>query len=351
MALAALADAADAAAALRVSRKGPLVLLFYDGFDQHAIDRPGGALRSWAHATSRYAYRRARGAQLYTGFYVAFRAYVAGLEAIGCDVRINDFALARSMPDYPIGVGGFPSAVDAVAALPNPKIWGPGDCGPHERFSDLIARHNFKLFTQPSPWAKEALQPFAQGRMRDCFAGIDMVRWPDWSAEPKTNDVLIYDKLYWDRDQHIQSVLTPLISHLDQSGLSHQVIRYSKYSYAEFRRSLQRSRVFVFLSRHESQGLACNEAMAANLPVFAWDEGVLADPNMPPLPADANVTSVPYFDSRCGMRFKLDEMLPAFDAFWSTRERFKPRTFVEQKLALPHSGRRYLSLYASLCTS
>ena len=61
----------------------------------------------------------------------------------------------------------------------------------------------------------------------------------------------------------------------------------------------------IFLCSHESQGIACQEAMSAGVPIFAWDPGFCMDPERflwgdPVIPA----TSVPYFDERCGLRFR-----------------------------------------------
>ena len=50
---------------------------------------------------------------------------------IGCDVRVNDFALAARRPAYPIGLAGYATVVDKVQ-LPNPRIFAPGDYGAPE---------------------------------------------------------------------------------------------------------------------------------------------------------------------------------------------------------------------------
>ena len=52
--------------------KGPLVLLFYDGFERKAAPGLGGAIYSQARRFARYAWRNLRRKQVRTGFYVCF---------------------------------------------------------------------------------------------------------------------------------------------------------------------------------------------------------------------------------------------------------------------------------------
>jgi glycosyltransferase involved in cell wall biosynthesis len=107
----------------------------------------------------------------------------------------------------------------------------------------------------------------------------------------------------------------------------------------------------IFLSAHESQGIAAQEAMAAGVPLLAWDPGFLEDPDrfkwgQTVIPA----TSVPYFDERCGLKFRdaaeFANQLPAFLA--RQREgRFAPRNFILENLTLEKCARHFVDLVDS----
>jgi len=336
----------DARARLKQGKNGPLVLLFYDGFE--LLARPGmaGFAHSQARRIARWAWRSARGVQVHTGFYAAFLALRRSLRAVGCDVRVNDFALARSMPDYPVGIAGYPSVIDRVR-LPNPMIFGPGDYGPPQAGPNLLRSTNIRIYIQPSDWYRDYYEPHFGGRTQTLFVGIDAQRWPDWSGEPKDNDVLVYDKIRWGRDTLVPEVRERLIEHLERRGLSHHTLVYGNHHYWSFAHWLRRSRVMVFLCEHETQGLAYQEAMSTNMPVYAWDEGRLIDPQMMKRP-ELNASSVPYFDKRCGATFRLAEMETGFDRFWAERATFEPRAYVLDALSEERCGERYLSMYASL---
>jgi glycosyltransferase involved in cell wall biosynthesis len=104
----------------------------------------------------------------------------------------------------------------------------------------------------------------------------------------------------------------------------------------------------IFLSAHESQGIAAQEAMASGVPLLAWDPGFLEDPDrfqwgQTVIPA----TSVPYFDARCGLTFRdaaeFTAQLPAFLAAQRASS-FAPRAYVIEHLTLEKCARHFLDL-------
>lgn len=321
------------------------MLLFYDGYELRA--KPGrlGRLHSNLHRGARFAYRTVRREQTHTGFYTAFLGLRKALEAVGWQVRVNDYDLARRNPEQPIGLAGYPSVLARVD-LPNPAIFGPGDYGLCEDAERVSAQSRFKLLIQPSQWAIEFNRRWVGEKSAIWFAGIDTSAWPDLSSSPKTTDILIYDKIRWFRDQRVPAVLERCETHLKARGLTWEVVRYGHHHVSDFRAALARSRAMIFLCEHETQGIAYQEALASGLPVFAWDEGELVDPILAArAPPGLTVSTVPYFDARCGAVFKLKDMEMGFDAFWVRRDAFEPRAYVEEALGLEASGRLYLALY------
>jgi hypothetical protein len=325
--------------------RGPVVMLFYDGFESGARS---GALARWYcdfRSVARYAYRSAKGAQVYTGYYVAFQLLVRSLRACGCDVRVNDFKLATANPDYPIGIAGYPSALTHIR-LPNPRLLGHGDFGAPDDVAALAGDPRVRAFLQPAQWVA-ALYPKAYRDKTVIWpVGIDTQALPDLSGDPKDTDVLIYDKIRWHRDSEVPRLLEPIAGHLQASGKSFQVLRYGHHHHRQFAKAMSRSRSLLFLCEHETQGLACQEAMASNLPVLAWDEGILVDPHQRIFaPPGLIVSSVPYFDHRCGERFKSADFKKTFDMFWNRRTRYRPRDFIRETLSMQRSGEAYLKAY------
>ncbi len=325
--------------------KGPLVLLFYDGYELKAVPGAVGHVYSQARRAARYVVRNLKRTQVRTGFYVAFRGLQKCLEAVGADVRVNDFSTAKRMPNYPIGIGGYPSVIDKVQ-LPNPTIFGPGDYGSPEASPKLRVLDRFRFFIQPSQWYVDYFAPYSgKEKTVPWFVGLDVKEFPDVSKEPKSLDVLIYDKIRWFRDERVDTVLKRLTRLLDAQGKTYKILRYGQHHHSDFYATLRVAKSMAFLCEHETQGLAYQEALASNVPVFAWDDEVIVDPHMLK-PPGLKVSSVPYFDDRCGVRFKLNDMETAFDAFWSKLPTYRPRDYVAENLSLEAAGKAYLELYA-----
>jgi hypothetical protein len=328
--------------------KGPLVLLFYDGYEWRARADMAGSAKATLRRHARFLWRTIRRKQVFTGFYTAFRALRIALERHGCDVRVNDFATARAHPQYPIGVAGYPSVLDAIR-LPNPTIFGPGDYGTPAEAIGVAADPRMKLLIQPSDWFRDYYRPSCGEKVVTWPAGIDTDRWRDLSGTRKSVDVLIYDKIRWYRADRVPKVLKRLTDHLDTRGLSWRVLRYGEHHLGDFAQGLSDSQTMAFICEHETQGLAYQEALAAGVPVFAWDEGEFVDPLLNgDAPPGLTVSSVPYFDARCGRQFKLADMEAQFDAFWAARASYIPRDYVLEFLSMEQSAMNYLTLYRSL---
>jgi hypothetical protein len=323
------------------------IALFYDGYEMKALEGVFGAAYSHGRRALRYAYRTLRRRQPHTGFYTAFRGLVASLKSKGIKVRVNDFAYARAHPNEPIGIAGYPSVLERVD-LPNPIIFGPGDYGSGEAAVKLAGDPKVKILTQPGAWAVEFNRQWVGDKGAVYFAGIDTDSWPDLSSHVKTIDFLVYDKIRWYRSERTETILSKCLKHLDDRGLSYTVLRYGDHHIDQFKGALAKSRAMLFLCEHETQGLAYQEALSSGVPVLAWDEEILVDPQSAPLaPAGLKVSSVPYFDARCGLRFKMATFPETLDAFQTRRADFDPRGYVVDELSLTQSANVYLALYDS----
>ncbi|WP_428929735.1 glycosyltransferase [Marinibacterium sp. SX1] len=320
------------------------VALFYDGFETQALEVPFGSLKSEARRHARAAWRRLRGLQVNTGYFTAFNNLRRSLEARGIEVRVNDFAWARANPKEPIGISGFPRVFDRVH-LPNPAVFGPGYVPPPDEIEKIMARCNIKVVTLPSEWPcglwRDKLGEVAQ----PMFVAIDLAAWPDTSQMEKPLDLIVYDKIRWRLEDRAADLRDPLLAALDARGLRYRVLRYGAHHLSQFRQALRDARGLVFLCEHETQGLAYQEAMASGLPILAWDEGELVDPHQGRFaPPGLRVSSVPYFDARCGLTFTRETMIDQLDAFMQAIDGFSPRAYVAEALSPEAGAARYLTL-------
>jgi len=282
-----------------------------------------------------------------SGFSVVARNLSRGLDRIGRRHGLHTRA-DPPPPGRPFGILHGP--IDAVRELAarGPCVVGPGVLSAPEQWPTMFTDTEAALHVQASPWAADLFGRAWPERVRVWPVGIDTGAWAPDPAAAKTVDVLLYDKVRWDRPAVEAALVDPMRAQLQDAGLSVETIRYGHHTPSEFAAALRRCRALLFVCEHETQGLACEEAMAAGVPVLAWDPGEWADPRrvawgIPVTPA----TSVPYFDERCGERFRDLDAFPA--ALAQLRDgldagRYAPRDYVLEHLTLEVCARRYIAL-------
>lgn len=235
----------------------------------------------------------------------AFLNLVAGLRALGIPHRVNDHAHARAHPEELCCLVG-KRRVMTARAWENPLLVGPCVFDHPLDCPELLERWAVRRLLVPGEWMRAMCEPHWGGLVRAWPAGIDTALWspPEDGAE-RDLDVLVYEKVLWDREAALPRLLEPVLAELRRRRLRHAVVRYGTYEPEAYLALLRRSRSMVFLSEHETQGLACQEALSAGVPVAAWETGSFwKDPKYyPHRVAFSPVTSVPWWDERCGVRF------------------------------------------------
>lgn len=321
------------------------VLLFFEDFE---TDRFVSGDRHVKRAL-RKLYHRVTSGQKTTGFQTWFELLTTALERADCDVRIGDHRLARQNPDYPVGLCGYPHIVDGWK-LPNPAVLGPGLFDHPSQVPDLLDDPRFASYIVTCDWTQKMFAEWWGDACVHWHAGIDLSEWPDLSTADKSVDVLIYDKVRWQREHYEPKLIEPVLADLEQRGLSYEVVRYGHYGLDDYRSALRRSRSMLFFCEHETQGMAYQEALACNVPVVAWDNGFWLDPRREefeksPVPA----SSVPFFGPPCGATFTDAAAFgDVFDRFWSELAGFEPRAWVAENLSMESSATAYLAAYTSL---
>lgn len=321
------------------------ILLFYREYERDRYFRYDRYIRR----AVRPVYKRFTGGQRVTGFGVWCQLLIRALQQVGHEVRLNDFRSARAHPDYPVGLVGCPQLLDGWE-LPNPAVLGPAMFDHPLLAPNLMMDPRFRYYLVTCEWMRRMFVPYFGGACGDWHAGIDTDDWYDLSHDDKHVDVLLYDKVRWNRDELVPSLIAPIEDELARRGLRFVTIRYGEYQHGSYQTLLGRSRSMIFLCEHETQGMAYQEALASNVPVLAWDNGYWLDPRRPEFdPEPVPATSVPYFDESCGERFKsIDQFSATLDRFLAALPQYAPRAYVQTHLSLESSAAQYLRFYNAL---
>jgi len=272
----------------------------------------------------------------------------AGLERLGISYRVNDYGYAARHPTEPACILGKPFVLDKLMWR-NPIILGTASYSHPSDDPRLLERLPVKKILVPGPWMKDMCRPYWGDIIEIWPVGIDVNLWAPSVSDQKAIDVLLYNKVMWERERYDISLVEPIRATLRRRGHSFHEVRYGFYREEDFRASLSQCSAMIFLCEHETQGIAYQEALSCDVPIFAWDRGgPWRDPSyFPHKVVFGPVTSVPYWDDRCGLRFSnLREFEIRWDEFWNlARKRsFTPRDYILENLTLEKSAQQYVEI-------
>lgn len=290
--------------------------------------------------------RIVRGKARIGGIDKVFANLCLGLDRLGVRYAVN-VPFDELRDDDRVGVLGRGRHALAGYDRDNPIVAGIGLMTHPAEWPDLCEAYPVVRYLQHSAWTDRIYRRWYGERCAIWPAGIDTVRWaPAASKHAKDVDVLLYDKVQYERAAQQRALIDPILAALRARGLCVEIVRYGEYTEDAYHALLAASRAMIFLSESESQGFACLECLASDVPVLAWDQGWWQDPNRARWgERDVPATSVPYFDARCGDTFEsreaFDDKLDGFlDAV--RRRAFSPRAYVLEHLTLERSATRFL---------
>ena len=269
-----------------------------------------------------------------------------GLNKIGVPYRFNDYRYIKKHPEEIACIIGKPQVLFEKKWL-NPVIFGAGVYSHPIEMPDFFEKYpNVKRFLVPGEWMVKMFEPFYGDKVLPWPAGIDIEQWSP-KADAKTFDFLIYDKILWRYEEQKAELLDPLIKTLEQQKLSYQLIKYGNYTHIELMEKLKVSKAAIFISEHETQGIAYQQILSSDVPIFAWDKGgYWPDPSYYPHRVKYEpVSSVPYWDERCGLKFtNADDFQQRLPIFLSKLNDFNPRNYILENLTLEKSAQMYVEI-------
>ena len=296
----------------------------------------------------RLARRLMRGKPRPGGQTRVFLNLMAGLDEIGVPYRVNDYRHAIRHPERLACIVGKPFVLDEIEWR-NPILFGASVFSHPIDDPGLFERRPVRKILVPGPWMEAMCKPYWGARVEAWPVGIDTHLWQPADSDEKTDAVLLYDKVLWDRPQRRASLVQPIRDALIAAGQPVLELRYGAYAEDEYRAALRRCRAMIFLCDHETQGIAYQQALSCDVPILAWDlGGPWRDPSYyPDKVVFGPVSSVPYWDARCGLRFTdADGFRRAWPGFIEQARagRFHPRQYILDNLTLARCAMRYVEI-------
>ncbi|MEM7554057.1 MAG: glycosyltransferase [Cyanobacteria bacterium P01_A01_bin.84] len=272
----------------------------------------------------------------------------AGLDKLGVPYRVNNYRYIQKHPREVACIIGKPHLLDKIA-WKNPILFGASIFSHPCEDLNLLERLPVKKVLVPGEWVRQMWEVFYGDNVIPWAVGIDTEKWSPTPNQEKEIDFLLYDKVRWEHDHYHKDLISPIQSHLQQQGLKVKVIRYGFYEEEEFQSLLTKSKAMIFLCEHETQGLAYQQTLASGVPILAWDRGgYWQDPSyFPDRVKFAPVSSVPYWDKRCGVKFQDMSEFPSKLAEFLLKlnsDKFAPRDYILENLTLEKCAQHYLEI-------
>ncbi|NEU06771.1 glycosyltransferase [Flavihumibacter sp. R14] len=298
--------------------------------------------------------RLVRGPEPVGGVKRWFLNLIHGLDILGYPYTINDYRSLRNVSDEWALVVGKPHVIEKIPDYIK-IIYGPGIAS--HPFDSVFFTHktNIEHILISCSWFKEMYDRDLPHYIPTSIwpSGIDTDLWKPREHKTFKNTVLVYDKIRWERDEYNTELVEPIQKLLLKRGIHIEYIKYGSYKEEDFRNLLSKVDAMIFLCEHETQGFAYLQTLACDIPIMAWDRrGPWKDPTLyPDKVIFEPVTSVPYWDDRCGQKFEnLTDFTKEFDLFWKRilNKTFSPRSYIMENFTLEKRSQEYIDIIKNI---
>ncbi|MBD1394716.1 glycosyltransferase [Mucilaginibacter sp. ZB1P21] len=273
-----------------------------------------------------------------------------GLDILKIPYRFNDFKYICKHPNELACIIGKPQLL-FDKKWKNPILFGAGVFSHPKDCPDLFDKYpNVKKILVPGDWMQQMFEKYYGSKVVTWPVGIDTQKWHQGiKAADKRFDFLIYDKIRWKHNHYNDTLVKPIKDHLSLSGKTFSTIKYGAYTHAELMQKISVSEAVIFLCEHETQGLAYQQILSTNTPILAWDRGGMwQDPSYYPDKVKFEpVSSVPYWDKRCGVKFTdATNFISGLRTFINKQQNleFAPRDYILKNLSLEVCAQKYVDI-------
>src|SRR6185437_5632772 len=147
-----------------------------------------------------------------------FHNLAAGLDRIGVPYRVNDFGHIKSNREDLVCLIGQPHLLRRFENH-TPMMFGTALYNHPVDDEHLPRRHMLRQVLVPSDWVKVMFSRSWPDIVSVWPVGIDTDRWVPAAESKKTIDVVVYEKLFRERDRFLVELVEPMMADLRRRGL------------------------------------------------------------------------------------------------------------------------------------
>ncbi len=189
----------------------------------------------------------------------------------------------------------------------------------------------------PCEWTKNfysSLSPVIKDKIYILAAGVD----DPGELTPLTekNTILIYQKNSPER------LFNQILQNLKITKLKISIIKYGKYKQKDYFAKLSKTKLAIFFTKSESQGIAQQEAWVRDVPTLVWNPGTIKYKEHT---ITDNKLASPYLTDDCGKFFvSIDEFNLNLNEMINNLANYKPRQYALANFTHKISAQKYLNI-------
>jgi len=216
------------------------------------------------------------------------------------------------------------SKIEQETCIIGPQVWLFDTYG-------QFALHNpqyYKSMIAPSQWVKDLyVNKFGMDESK-------VVVWPVGIVPFKAEKNVEFDCLLYFKRRTTEE-FNQVTSFLKENNISYKTLSYGSYNDKDVETLSNKCKFCFMVNGTESQGIAVQEIMSTDTPLFVWDVKEWNDQGENfRVPA----TSIPYWSDECGEVFyTADQMKETYERFCANIDKYQPRKFVDENLSLKKS--------------
>lgn len=276
----------------------------------------------------------------YGGHYAVTRSLIEGLQKINAPFNYNPNR-EKDIFENVLVLAGVERLKHAIQLKKAGKLLtlaaGPNVVEDVRSENQLAADPAIDRYIVPSRWVEDLVINDCEklkDRVRVWYAGIDTEYWKPVIEVNLRQQVLIYWKT--EPEEFYQKV----VAVLEQRQIPHTTIRYGNYTQPEYKTLLGKSRLAIFISRSESQGIALAEAWSMDVPSYVFDPGEFFFTGR----MIHNVSASPYLVREAGKTWNSIHELEQLLDDKNSLAAFSPRKYALEKFTDAYCARQLLDV-------
>ena len=211
-------------------------------------------------------------------------------------------------------------------------IAGPNLMIMPDEYNKILFRDEINKIIVPCDWVKkkyiEVSKSHLKNKIKIWAAGVDHKYWKP--GKNKSIDVLLYSKFIRN-----DKIFEKCFKYLKNRKYRVKIIEYGNYDQKKYLNLLKKSKVAVFFSESESQGLAYFEAWSTNVPTLIYNPKKIYRK-----PYKTKTDSCPYLNQKLGKDFYTFKSFKIeFQNFFNSKN-FKPRSEIIKNFTIEKTAEK-----------